>query len=130
MYRLRVGKSRLFFDPDTRDTIHCVDNDYRYGISQSRYRVHYEEWLAGLLSAYQLLSIDEGTAAQYAAIRVELVRIPSNDTWIAALARQHAMPVISQDTHFDLVPKLKRLGWRLLIAQRYDRVDVGSPARG
>jgi predicted nucleic acid-binding protein len=27
------------------------------------------------------------------------------------LARQHAMPLLSRDRHFDVVPGLKRVGW-------------------
>jgi len=30
---------------------------------------------------------------------------------IAALACQHAMPVLSRDQHFDFVPKVKRIAW-------------------
>jgi predicted nucleic acid-binding protein len=33
--------------------------------------------------------------------------MPGNDVWIAALARQHAMAVLSRDEHFDFVPQLK-----------------------
>jgi tRNA(fMet)-specific endonuclease VapC len=92
-----------------------VLGEYRYGIAQSRYRRRYEEWLAGLLRNCRILHLDEDTAAEYAAIRIELKRsgkpIPANDAWIAALARQHRMPVISQDEHFDFIPKLKRLSW-------------------
>jgi tRNA(fMet)-specific endonuclease VapC len=92
-----------------------VIGEYRYGIAQSRYRGRYEEWLTGLLKNCRVLQVDETTAAEYAVIRGEWKRsgkpIPANDAWIAALARQHAMPVISQDAHFDLVPKLTRLVW-------------------
>jgi predicted nucleic acid-binding protein len=31
--------------------------------------------------------------------------------WIAALARQHAIPVMSRDTHFDFVGGVRRLSW-------------------
>jgi tRNA(fMet)-specific endonuclease VapC len=62
-----------------------------------------------------VLCIDEATASEYAVLRDGLKHlgkpIPANDAWIAALARQHAMPIISRDEHFDLVPKLKRFGW-------------------
>ena len=88
---------------------------YRYGIAQSRYRRRYEEWLESLLIHCRVLRVDEGTATEYATIRGEVKRagtpIPANDAWIAALARQYAMPVISRDEHFDSVPKLQRLSW-------------------
>ena len=37
--------------------------------------------------------------------------IPANDLWIAALARQHSLPLLSRDRRFDFVAGLKRLGW-------------------
>jgi tRNA(fMet)-specific endonuclease VapC len=92
-----------------------VLGEYRYGIAQSRNRVRYEKWLAAVIATCRILRVDEGTAAEYASIRSELKRrgrpIPGNDVWIAALARQHALPVLSRDEHFDSVPKLKRVTW-------------------
>ena len=89
--------------------------EYQYGIAQSRNRAKYEKWLKGVLTDCRILRIDEATAYEYAEIRGELKRagrpIPGNDVWIAALARQHAMPVISRDEHFDCVPRLKRIWW-------------------
>uniref|UniRef100_Q02BQ0 Ribonuclease VapC n=1 Tax=Solibacter usitatus (strain Ellin6076) TaxID=234267 RepID=Q02BQ0_SOLUE len=92
-----------------------VLGEYRYGIAQSRNRIRYEKWLKDLVSNCRVLNVDDATAAEYAILRSELKRggspIPANDVWIAALARQHSMPVISRDEHFDFVPKLKRLAW-------------------
>lgn len=34
-----------------------------------------------------------------------------NDIWIAALARQHKMPVLSKDRHFDSVQGIQRIDW-------------------
>jgi predicted nucleic acid-binding protein len=31
--------------------------------------------------------------------------------WIAALARQHAMPVRSRDRHFDFIPDIQLPDW-------------------
>ncbi|MCI0331669.1 MAG: hypothetical protein L0228_00410 [Planctomycetes bacterium] len=51
----------------------------------------------------------------YAAIRHGLTRkgrpIPENDLWIAALARQHALDILSQDSHFDQVEGIRRISW-------------------
>jgi tRNA(fMet)-specific endonuclease VapC len=92
-----------------------VLGEYRYGIAQSRRRALYERWLSELSANCRILRVDEDTAGEYAIVRAELKRagrpIPANDAWIAALARQHSMPVISRDEHFDFVPKLKRLSW-------------------
>jgi predicted nucleic acid-binding protein len=31
--------------------------------------------------------------------------------WIAALAEQHGMEVVTRDAHFDRVPGIRRIGW-------------------
>lgn len=31
--------------------------------------------------------------------------------WIGALCRQHALPLLSRDRHFDLIKGLHRLDW-------------------
>ena len=92
-----------------------VLGEYRYGIAQSRHRATYENWLAGLLRDCAVLDIDEPTTQHYAEITLELRRkgkpIPTNDLWIAALCRQHSLPLLSRDRHFDKVTGLKRIGW-------------------
>jgi predicted nucleic acid-binding protein len=92
-----------------------VLGEYRFGIARSRRRVEYERWLAESLRLCQILSIDEQTTFAYAAIRSELreagTPIPSNDAWIAALCRQHALPLLSRDRHFDRVKGIHRVGW-------------------
>jgi tRNA(fMet)-specific endonuclease VapC len=89
--------------------------EYRYGISQSRDRERYEQWLAEHLLKFRVLDIDERTTVSYSSIRAELRRagtpIPSNDTWIAALCLQHSLPVISRDRHFDHVSAVTRISW-------------------
>ena len=92
-----------------------VLGEYRYGIRQSRNRARYERWLAEAMAGCQVLNVDEETAGHYAEVREELKSkghpIPANDLWIAALARQHRLPVLSRDEHFDFVPGLKRIDW-------------------
>lgn len=92
-----------------------VLGEYRYGISHSRHRLYYEQWMAEYLPTFRVLDIDEQTTIFYSAVRTELKKagtpIPSNDVWIAALCRQHSQPLISRDRHFDAVPGITRLGW-------------------
>jgi predicted nucleic acid-binding protein len=92
-----------------------VVGEYRFGIGQSRHRARYERWLTELMESCEVLSIDETTAAQYAAIRSELREggkpIPTNDLWIAALSRQYGYPLLSRDGHFDGIKGLRRVGW-------------------
>jgi tRNA(fMet)-specific endonuclease VapC len=92
-----------------------VLGEYRYGIAQSRNRASYENWLGGLLDDCMALEVNEPTTHYYAEITLELKRkgkpIPTNDIWIAALCRQHSLPLVSRDRHFDLVAGTKRIGW-------------------
>jgi tRNA(fMet)-specific endonuclease VapC len=92
-----------------------VLGEYRYGISHSRDRQRYEQWLTEYLQMFEILDVDEGTSVSYAAVRSELNKagtpIPTNDVWIAALCRQHSLPLLSRDRHFDLVSGVQRLSW-------------------
>jgi predicted nucleic acid-binding protein len=92
-----------------------VLGEYRHGIAQSRHRASYENWLAGLLQDCMVLEVQEPTTRYYAEITLELKRkgkpIPTNDIWIAALCRQHSLPLLSRDRHFDLVAGSKRIDW-------------------
>jgi predicted nucleic acid-binding protein len=89
--------------------------EYRYGIAQSRYREEYETWLNGLLAECQVIDISESTTKFYAGVQNELreagTPIPGNDIWIAALCRQHRLPILSRDRHFDFVRGIRRIEW-------------------
>ncbi len=92
-----------------------VVGEFAFGIAQSRYREVYERSLQRMLDRCTVLDIGLETARHYAAIRLELKAagkpIPANDIWIAALSRQHAIPVMSRDSHFDFVGGLRRRTW-------------------
>ena len=89
-----------------------VLGEYYFGIRQSRHRRRYEDWLRRYLPLAEIATVTQTTAEVYAEIRLELKRsgnpIPSNDTWVAALARQYLLPVLSNDTHFDVVRGVSR----------------------
>ena len=92
-----------------------VLGEYRLGIAQSRHYASYKNWLRDWISAVTVLDIEEETTQHYAAIGLELKKkgtpIPANDLWIAALCRQHELPLLSRDRHFDVVPGIQRLDW-------------------
>ena len=89
--------------------------EFRFGILKSRFREKMSAWLDDALATTTILAADENTTRHYAEIRLQLASagtpIPMNDLWIAAIARQHNLPVISRDTHFDHVAGLTRIGW-------------------
>lgn len=92
-----------------------VLGELRYGISGSRHRGKYEQWLEDHLPEFEILAVTESTTVTYARVRVSLKKlgrpIPANDAWIAALALQHRLPVMSRDEHFDAVPGVRRETW-------------------
>ena len=61
-------------------------------------------------SRVHVLKPDEKTAQHYAEVFIALrelgMPIPTNDLWIAALARQHRLPLLTFDSHFGAVPGL------------------------
>ena len=92
-----------------------VLGEYLFGTHQSRWRARYQQWLDANLALFDLLFVGLATARYYAEIRRELRTlgkpIPSNDLWIAALAREHRLPLVSLDQHFEAVPGLRVLSW-------------------
>ena len=92
-----------------------VLGEFRYGISQSRHRAAYEAWLTARLPRFDILPVTAETTVCYAEVRSTLKQngtpIPANDSWIAALALQHRLPVLTRDRHFDAVPQIATQGW-------------------
>lgn len=92
-----------------------VIGEYRYGIAQSNRSAILAKWFAELIADSRVLDVVDETAHYFAAISLELRRIgkpiPDNDIWIAALCRQHHLPLLSRDRHFDLVRDLTRTEW-------------------
>lgn len=92
-----------------------VLGEYHFGIATSRRRREYEAWLACGRAFWNVLPVVEETATHYASIRLQLKKtgapLPANDVWIAALARQHDLAILSRDAHFDAVAGVTRLSW-------------------
>ena len=92
-----------------------VLGEYYFGIRQSSHRSRYEDWLQRYLPLAEIAIVNHATAGVYADLRRELKRsgnpIPSNDAWIAALSRQHGLPVLSNDAHFDQVDGVQRIAF-------------------
>jgi tRNA(fMet)-specific endonuclease VapC len=89
--------------------------EYRSGIARSHNFLRYRQWLDEFILAARVLDVDESTTRCYADISLELRQarrpIPTNDIWIAALCRQHDLPLLSRDRHSDTVSGIERLEW-------------------
>jgi predicted nucleic acid-binding protein len=92
-----------------------VIGEYQFGILGSRYREMLTAGLQRLESQSLVLPCNRETADWYSAIRYELRQmgrpVPENDLWIAALARQHELEIVSRDPHFDSVDGVHRIEW-------------------
>jgi tRNA(fMet)-specific endonuclease VapC len=103
--------------PDVRSQflpVICL-GEYRSGIIESRARRELDRWLSMLAGSRRVLPIELETTLFYAEIVANLRQrgcmIPMNDVWIAALAQQHELPILSRDAHFDQVKDLRRVSW-------------------
>ncbi len=89
-----------------------VLGELRAGFLQGSKREMNERELRTFLESprVSVLTVNEETADRYAAIRVTLKRagtpIATNDTWIAASAMQHGLPILTADTDFQKVPQV------------------------
>ena len=89
--------------------------EFRYGVLGSTKRAKLEAWLESIEAACTVLAPDAVTARHYGRLRRELdatrVQVPYHDIWIAALAEQHGLEVVTRDAHFDHIPGIRRIGW-------------------
>lgn len=89
--------------------------EYQYGLLRLPRPQRLQSLFRRLEADSIILFPDRSTADLYALIRQELRTkgqpIPENDVWIASLARQFDLDVVSQDAHFDHVPNVRRIGW-------------------
>jgi len=92
-----------------------VIGEYRYGLTSSKQGQRLERLLDLLIQESIVLPVDEATTRHYAKVRQQLrdagTPIPENDVWIAALASQHDLKIVSRDSHFDAVDPGLRLRW-------------------
>lgn len=71
--------------------------------------------LMSFLEQGSIADVTVDTAGKYAEVRQALAirgkPIPEADLWIAAICLENGLPLLSDDTHFRLVPGLKWFDW-------------------
>ncbi len=92
-----------------------VIGEYRFGLLESAQRTEREQWLSHLIEVVTILPITVTTTICYASVRHQLRlanrRIPPNDSWIAALALEHRLPILTRDAHFDHLSGVVKISW-------------------
>jgi tRNA(fMet)-specific endonuclease VapC len=62
-----------------------------------------------------IVECDADTARQYGDVknklRIKGRPLPENDVWIAALALQHGLTLVTRDAHFQEVENLQTISW-------------------
>lgn len=86
-----------------------------HGAFRGRQREKELRGIQELLPAVTVLGVTAKTAELFGQIGAELALagtpIPTNDVWVAALAREHGLPVATDDAHFARVRGLIVLRW-------------------
>jgi tRNA(fMet)-specific endonuclease VapC len=92
-----------------------VLGELHYGALRAQRREAQLALIREFLQTAILLLPDQSTCERYGQVKAELARIgkpiPENDIWIAAMARQFDLPLVTRDGHFAAVPGLMTLAW-------------------
>jgi len=92
-----------------------VVGELYYGATFSNHLQKNIKEIKKVTSNYNVLLIDEGTAINYGNIKTELRKIgkpiPENDIWIAAIARQYELTVVTRDNHFKTIDSISLQNW-------------------
>ena len=86
-----------------------------YGAFKSEHTAKTLKQLQEFLRVCAVLPPDDRTAEHYGRIKADLeqvgFRIPENDLWIAAIAQEHQMALVTRDQHFSRITALRILVW-------------------
>ncbi len=89
--------------------------EYRHGLERSTQGANLRPRFESLLATGTTLPITENTTPYFARLAAQQDRkgrpVPSNDLWIAALACEHRLPILSRDAHFRFIDGVDVLTW-------------------
>lgn len=90
----------------------CVGELY-FGVENSRQADENRKRVDAFVGERRILMCDEETAREYGKLQTILRRrgrpLPQNDIWIAAIALQHQLSLITRDAHFKEIDGLNLL---------------------
>jgi tRNA(fMet)-specific endonuclease VapC len=85
------------------------------GINRVTNKIKHIKKLNSFLKLCTVLNADRSTAKHYGTLIANLYKkgipIPTNDVWIAAIAIQHKLTLITLDKHFNEIEGLKLKKW-------------------
>lgn len=87
-----------------------------YGARKSGRPTENLQVIERLAAGAALLPCGPETARRYGEVKAELraagTPIPENDIWIAALALEHGLTLVTRDSHFAAVAGITAVSWR------------------
>ncbi len=104
-----TAKAREIFLPS------IVVGELYYGAFSSQQVADNQTRLEHFVDSVTVLPCDEETALHFGRIKNGLRAkgrpIPDNDLWIAAIAQQHGLTLVTRDEHFHQVKNLRQESW-------------------
>jgi tRNA(fMet)-specific endonuclease VapC len=92
-----------------------VVGELYFGVFRSARQAENLMKLEAFVAQYRVMACTKATSLQYGKIRQQLLAkgrpIPDNDIWIAALALQHGLTLVTRDAHFRHVDDLIVQAW-------------------
>lgn len=92
-----------------------VLGELRYGALNSKHQTENLQRIEEFMSRVTILDCNHETAREYSVLKMQLKRdghpIPENDIWIAAIARQNKLTIVTRDIHFRCIIGLQLDCW-------------------
>jgi tRNA(fMet)-specific endonuclease VapC len=111
---LKTVEERLSRNPDLYLSA-IVLGELFFGVYRSHHIQHNLKQIGELIKIIDVLSCDVKTSEYFGAIKNQLLQkgrpLPENDLWLAALAKQHNLTVVTRDQHFQEVEQLDVTTW-------------------
>lgn len=86
-----------------------------FGAETSQRKAYHTDQIQKLLKVVELLNTSDITAKIYGKIKSKLklegTPIPENDVWIAAMAIEYNLPLVTRDNHFTKITELSLESW-------------------
>ena len=105
----RINKLNSFYLPAV------VVGELYTGVFSSSHESKHLKKLRDFLSLATIIEINDETAEHYGKIASDLRKkgrpIPTNDIWIAAIAKQYELPLITKDKHFKEIKSIQTREW-------------------
>ena len=112
------GETPIADKIDTAESVFLpiiVIGELYYGANFSSQVAKNTQDIKNITAHYPLLTLDEDTAVVYGVIKTTLRKkgkpIPENDIWIAAIAIQNDLALVSRDNHFKEIDQLSLVEW-------------------